>query len=111
MLDKLYIAVLDEVPDNMVPVLVAHSVLGAHLHYVNELAYGALYRKWLRDSFRKCVLRVNRKEFEKIKALHGTYLGHENTVLNGEKSCAVVYPTYAEVPNVLKYAKMWKPIQ
>lgn len=111
MLDKLYIAVLDEVPDHMVPVLVAHSVLGAHLNFLSDLSYETMYRKWLRSSFRKCVLLVNRKEFEKIKALPGTYLGHENTVLNGEKSCAVAYPTYNEVPNVLKFARMWKPIQ
>lgn len=114
MLDKLYIAVLDEVPDHMVPVLVAHSVLGAHLEWIPITSYhgdSVTYYKWLTKSFRKCVLRVNRKEFEKIKALHEVYLGHENTVLNGEKSCAVVYPTYEEVPNVLKFAKMWKPIQ
>lgn len=110
MLDKLYIAVLDEVSDHMVPVLVAHAVLGAHLEWTTGLASDHLYRKYLRDSFRKCVLRVNRKEFEKIKALPHTYLGHENTVLNGEKSCAVVYPTYEQVPNVLKFAKMWKPL-
>lgn len=30
---KIYIAVLDEVPDFMVPTLVAHSILGAHLHF------------------------------------------------------------------------------
>ena len=30
---KLYIAVLDEVPDHMVPVLVAHAILGAHIEF------------------------------------------------------------------------------
>lgn len=110
---KLYIAVLDEVNDGMVPTLVAHSMLGAHLEFEEsdlKLPNNRLYLEWIQNSFRKCVIRVNRKEFEKISNLPLTYLGHENTTLNGEKSCAVVYPVWnTEIPNVLKYAKLWSP--
>lgn len=102
---KLYIAVLDEVPDYMVPVLVAHAVLGAHLQLHGT---HATYNEWLRESFRKVVLKVNRKEFDKISILPDVYLGHENTTLEGTKSCAVVYPR-TEYPNVIKFAKMWQP--
>lgn len=109
---KLYIAVLEEVPDNMVPVLVAHSMLGAHLEWipVNTGYHGdsISYYTWLKDSFKKVVLKVNKSEFTKISALRDVYLGHENSVLNGSKTCAVVYPTEI-IPNVLKFAKMWKP--
>ena len=31
---KMYIAVLDEVPEHMVPTLVAHSVLAAHMKFI-----------------------------------------------------------------------------
>lgn len=118
---KLYIAVLDEAPDFMIPTLVAHSVLGAHLWFEpidvaitsdcnTVIEERGLYRQWLKDSFRKCVVKVNRKEFEKIKQLGKVYLGHENTTLGGEKSCAVPYPVWSnEVPNVLKFAQLWKP--
>lgn len=119
---KLYIAVLDEVGDGMVPTLVAHSMLGAHLQWITVLEKdrryenikepmrNVIYLNWLENSFRKCVVRVNRKEFEKIKQLGKVYLGHENTTLGGEKSCAVVYPVWSdEVPNVLKFSKLWKP--
>lgn len=114
---KMYIAVLDEVPDFMVPTLVAHSVLGAHLEFSNKPyaddnhdRYNA-YMDWLQNSFKKCVVRVNRKEFAKIAALEGVYLGHENTTLNAEKSCAVPVPCENDqLPNVLKYAKLWSPI-
>lgn len=41
---KLYIAVLNEVPDFMVPTLVAHSMLGAHLAFDQDL----IYDKWLK---------------------------------------------------------------
>lgn len=112
---KMYIAILDEVPDYMTPTLVAHSILGAHLRFCDSPIdafhgrSGSEYTEWLKDSFRKCVVKVNRKEFEKIKKLN-CYLGHENTILEGEKTCAVVYPVWSDkVPNVLHFAKLWKP--
>jgi hypothetical protein len=108
---KLYIAVLDEVPSFMVPTLVAHSMLGAHLAF-SKLPDRENYEKWLLKSFKKCVIKVNRKEYSKI-ALLSTYVyeGHENTTLGGEKSCAVVMPYSDDVPlpNVLKFAKLWTP--
>jgi hypothetical protein len=104
---KLYIAVLDEFPDFMTPTLVAHSMLAAHLKFQDDPDY----KEWLNDSFKKCVVRVNRKEFEKISALPKVHLGHENNTLNAEKSCAVVcpMPRSEQLPNVLKFAKLWKP--
>lgn len=115
---KLYIAVLDEVPENMVPVLVAHAVLGAHLEFSrryisdNEHKFSpyAKYVNWLKYSFKKCVVKVNRKEFNKIKSLEHIYSAYENTVLNGETSCIVCLPTTTELAsNVLKFAKLWSP--
>ena len=103
---KLYIAVLNEFPDFMAPTLVAHSVLGAHLVF----QYDPSYQKWLTESFKKCVLKVNQREFDKIAELPGVYLGHENKTLNGRKSCAVVCPIDGELPNVLKFAKLWNPV-
>lgn len=103
---KMYIAVLDEAPDYMTPTLVAHSVLAAHLKFQDE----EIYKKWLTDSFRKVTLRVNRREFDKIRNTLVCHEGHENTICNAEPSCLVVMPVEAEaVPNVLKYAKLWKP--
>lgn len=103
---KLYIAVLDEFPDFMTPTLVAHAVLSAHLMFQENLDYKA----WLTTSFKKCVLRVNQKEFDKIALLPDVYLGHENNALGGKMSCAVVCPSPLDYPNVLKFAKLWKPL-
>ena len=100
----MYIAVLDEFPDYMTPTLVAHSVLAAHLQFQNN----PTYMDWLNNSFKKCVLRVNTKEFSKIAELPNVWLGHENNTLDGKKSCIVVCPRL-EIPNVLKFAKLWKP--
>lgn len=104
---RLYIAVLEDFPDFMTPTLVAHTMLGAHLKFQDD----PLYKVWLVTSFKKCVVRVNQKEFDKIAALTFTYLGHENNTLNGIKSCAIPIPCYNDqIPNVLKFAKLWKPI-
>ncbi len=101
---KMYIAVLDEFPDYMVPTLVAHTILGAHM----EFEANRYYENWLKNSFRKCVIRVNQKEFDRIKLLDSVYVGHENKTLEGKASCIVVCPR-EENPNVLKFAKLWKP--
>ena len=102
---KMYIAVLDEFPDYKTPTLVAHSVLSAHLKFQDN----PIYQKWLNESFKKCVVRVNQKEFDKISALENVHLGHENNTLHAKKSCAVVCPADGAVLNVLKFAKLWKP--
>ncbi|UAW53588.1 hypothetical protein QGX15_gp107 [Pseudomonas phage psageK4e] len=111
---KMYIAVLDEAPDYMVPTLVAHSVINAHIKFTQlimriEQAYPD-YHEWLHDSFRKVVLRVNRREYDKIKDTLAHFEGHENTICDGKGSCLVVLPVESDaVPNVLKFAKLWAP--
>lgn len=111
---KMYIAVLEDVPDHMTPTIVGHSVLGAHLRFHGmQDKDGVLdqYDKWLETSYKKCVVRVNRKEFDKIANLPYTYLGHENKTLDGIKVCAIPVPCEdSDLPNVLKFAKLWKPI-
>ena len=118
---KLYIAVLDEFPDYMVPTLVAHAVLGAHLNFradseildifdEERAEHLKNYNLWLSQSFKKCVVRVNQREFDRIAALNHVYLAHENTTLEGRTSCAVVCPMPDDsLPNVLRFAKLWKP--
>lgn len=105
---KMYIAVLDEAPDYMVPTLVAHSVINAHLRFNDD--YPHTYNQWLDHSFRKVTLRVNRREYDKIKDTLVHWEGHENTICEGKGSCLVVLPVESDaVPNVLKFAKLWAP--
>ncbi len=104
---KMYIAVLDEFPDHMTPTLVAHAVLGAHLYFSGD----PIYETWVTSSFKKCVVRVNQKEFNRICELGAVYVGFESNTLEGKVSVAVVRP-YADnedVPKVLKFSKLWKP--
>lgn len=110
---KMYIAVLETVPDFIVPTLVAHAVLGYHINQEynkDSSKESVLYYSWLEESFKKCVVRVNQKEFDKISALPNVGLFHENHTLNGKKSCAVLVVD-DEVPNVLKFSKLWEPLK
>ena len=104
---RLYIAILDEFPDHMACTLVAHTMLSAHLAFQHD----PVYIDWITNSYKKCTVRVNQKEFDKIAALdHRVYLGYEMHTLEGRMACAIVMPHADELrPNVLKFAKMWKP--
>lgn len=105
-MSKMYIAVLTDVPDYMVPTLVAHSAINGHIHFRGF----PIYEDWLANSFKKVVVRVNNKEFDKIRSTLECWEGHENKTLGGLPSCLVVMPVQSDnTPNVLKFAKMWKP--
>lgn len=72
------------------------------------------YEQWFTDSFKKCVVRVNLKEFLKIMDLGETHQmrvteSWENKTLNREVSCLTVVVEDDSIPNVLKFAKLWKP--
>jgi peptidyl-tRNA hydrolase len=107
---KMYICVREEVPAFMVPTLVAHTVLNNDTAYNNSCNWNHIehYYEWKHESFKKCVVKVNEKEWSKILQIPFVFLGHENSTLGGEKSCAIP-PIMFEYPNVIKFAKLWKP--
>lgn len=108
MASKMYIAILDEAPDYMVPTLVAHSVVNAHIN----MNFHPEYREWLSESFRKVTIRVDRDEYEKIKEkCEVWHEGSENTICGGNGCCLVVLPMQSEDrPYVLRNAKLWAPL-
>lgn len=109
--DKMYICVIDEFPDYMTPTLVAHATLRHHLLSSNGSTNDFYrYNAWLEDSFKKCVVGVNRKEFDKIRKLPNVVESWENNTLNGEVSCLTLISDGKEY-NVLKFAKLWKPLE
>lgn len=109
---KMYICVLDEFPDYMTPTLVAHAILRHHLVTMQGVEISnsgiELYNNWINDSFRKCVVRVNRNEFDKIQKLDDVVESWENNTLDGNVSC-LTKVVGDDIPNVLKFAKLWKP--
>lgn len=108
-MSKMYIAVLDEFPDFMTPTLVGHAVLRHHLACEALLFEDGGYHNWLQNSFKKVVVRVNQKEFDKIVELPYSILSWEVHTLGGKPSC-VTFIAEEEIPNVLRFTKLWKPI-
>ena len=111
-MSKMYIAVREDVPDYMVPTLVAHTVINSYINRRDNSyldSYVDLYDHWLKYSFKKCVVKVSPKQFERVKEIPHVYLGHENTVLNGEKSCGIIVVEGNHPYKVLQFAKMWGP--
>lgn len=101
---KLYIAVHEDFPDFMTPTLVAHATLGSYFVFKDH----QIYQDWLKNSFKKVVLQVNQKEFDKLLKLPNIYTAHENS--QDPKPAAIVVLPGTE-SNTLKYAKLWKPFQ
>ena len=107
---KLYIAVREDFPDFMTPTLVGHAVLRHSLEVKKmDQMFIDRYNNWETNSFKKCVVKVNLKEFEKIKAMPGVVQSWENNTLGGEVSCLTYVNEEKSIPNVLKFAKLWKP--
>lgn len=104
-MNKMYICVLDSFPDYMTPTLVGHAVLRHSIKYKNDSAY----IDWETNSFRKCVVRVNEKEFDKILQLPNIETSWENNTLDGEVSCITIIANTND-HKVLKFAKLWKPL-
>lgn len=113
---KMYICVRDDVPDFMVPTLVGHAVLRHHIFAQDndrdegkpERQYTTIYKDWLRESFKKCVVRMNEKEFKKAMEIKDAVYSWENSTLNGATSCVTIVVD-KDIPNVLKFAKLWSP--
>lgn len=109
---KLYICIHDDFPDYMTPTLVAHAAINAHLSFKDHFNHKVNndYQKWLNESFKKCVVRVNQKEFDKIRQIPFTVEQYEKHTMDGQISCLIPPPMENDfLPNVLKFAKLWKP--
>jgi hypothetical protein len=103
---KEYILVLDDVPAHMVPVIAAHASLIAHLEWYNKEEGITFYNLWLGTSFKKCVCKVNKKEFEKARLIEYNKVITENQL---GREVAIVLCPRIEWPNVVKFAKLWQP--
>ena len=105
---KLYIGVLDIVPDHMVPVVVAHAIMGAN----DSMSDIPAFQVWKKNSYKKVVIKINQKEFNKIytDSKLPCFVGSESTIEEGRSCCIIPCPVEAaDLPNVLKFAKLWEP--
>lgn len=102
-MSKLYIAVLDTALKEDIN----HTILSiAHVTLMAHKAFEGIpeYDDWLANSFRKCLVLVNQKEFNKIKQLDNVVVATEMAMPGWELTAAIC--PRADWPNVIKYAKL-----
>lgn len=100
---KMYILILNDVPDNLVPVTAAHASLACYLEYPNDLEM----KIWLSTSFKKVVCSVNQTEFDKAKEA-GNYNITTESALGG-RVVAITFVPRREFPKCFSFFKLWKP--
>jgi hypothetical protein len=104
---KMYLVVHENFPRYMTPTLTAHSTLGAHLAFSGKPDY----ENWLKNSFRKVVVLATSEQFDEIMNSQdlpfNTYVGHENTCMNGDPSCIVTLAERGNSPEILRSLPLW----
>lgn len=101
---KMYILVLDSVPDSFVPVMTAHSSL---INYKRFEQHETMI-EWMETSFKKVVCRVTQKEFDKAKASCMDYTITTEDNLH-DMQCTITFRPRETWPESFKYLRLWKP--
>lgn len=84
---KMYILVKDSIDLGHAMLAVGHGVLSCYLRFADD----EFMQKWVECSFRKCVCKVNDKEFENAKQFTGSVLMTESG-LDGAETALVFCP-------------------
>ena len=100
---KMYILVLDTVPNEFVPVESAHSSLACYLKYKDDTDM----IQWVTNDFDKVVCKVNIKEFEIAKKNYDKYVILTESRLNDDTVSIAFCPT-KEYHKCFKFFKMWR---
>lgn len=98
----MYILIKEDLPIGNALVAAAHASLMCHLEHYNDLEYS----EWVRKSFRKCICKVNDKEFEKAKEIPDNMVVTESS-LDGQEVAIVLKPR-KEWPKNVQYYRLWK---
>lgn len=100
---KMYIIVLNTVPDKLVPVITAHASLACYKKFEdNENMI-----QWISGIFKKVVCVVNETEFNSFKNETDYVLLTESSLDNRE--VALAFCPKEEHPKKFKFLKMWTP--
>ena len=80
----------------------AHGTLMCYLKFKDKEEF----KEYLTNSFRKCVCKVNDKEFEAAKKFEDYIIVTESALGNAET--ALVFKPRKEWPKAFKFYKLWK---
>jgi len=103
---KMYILMLDEVPDASAPVMAAHSSLMCYDRYRAD----RFMTEWFYTSFKKVVCRVSREEFNKArKDCDKSVITKESNLDYMECSITFCPRPKEDYPPFFRSLPLWKP--
>lgn len=100
---KMYITLINNIPDRLAPVIAAHASLACYKRFQND----DRMVKWINGIFKKVVCVVNENEFAKLKKETDYVLLTESS-LDNQEVCLAFCPR-EEFPKMFKFLRMWKP--
>jgi peptidyl-tRNA hydrolase len=99
---KMYILIKEGLPEGKAIVAAAHASLAAYLKFQDREDV----KKWLSGPFRKCICKVNEKEFEKATSFEDSITLTESSLDNME--VAIAFCPREEWPKPFKFYRLWK---
>jgi len=100
---KMYIILLNNIPDKLAPVISAHASLACYKKFQND----ERMEKWINGIFKKVVCVVNEKEFTRLKNETDYVLLTESSL--GNREVCLAFCPRDEYPKMFKFLKMWIP--
>lgn len=99
----MYIIVKDNIPDKLVPVIMAHASLACYKKFEDNEDMV----KWINGIFKKVVCITSEIEFEKLKD-EADFVVLSESALDNKEVCLAFCPR-EEYPKKFKFLKMWSP--
>ena len=100
---KMYILIIDSIPDGFAPLVSAHCSLATYLKYEKDTDCIA----WVHGIFKKVVCKVSQEELEEAKKIEKSLVITESALNN--KQVAIGFCPRETYPEVFKEYKLWKP--
>ncbi len=101
---KMYIVVKRSIPDNLVPVVTAHSSLACYKKFETE----SDMQEWMSGIFRKVICVVSDEDFESLKLVEKNIILTESALQNQE--AAIAFCPRMEYPKQFRNLPLWIPI-
>lgn len=101
---RMYILVRDDVPLGLAMAAVGHATLACYLKFKDQPET----QTWLDTSFRKCVCRVNAKQFNNAKAFPQHVVVTESALAGVETALAFMPRSDADWPKDFKFYPLYK---
>ncbi len=100
---KMYIILINDIPDTLAPVIAAHASLACYKKFQNDHRMST----WIHGIFKKVVCITCAQEFNQLKNETDYVLLTESSL--DHKEVCIAFCPREEFPKKFKFLKMWTP--